>query len=356
MWLHYLLISIILISGLICLQNNSRLNKKIYLAINFLIFTMLAAFRDISIGNDTYTYFNLFKTVQNESIDVLKNRFEVGYLWLNKLLGLISSNPQILFIITSIIIMTGFSILIYKYSNSVWMSVFLFYSLGYFGASMNTIRQCIAMTIIFLAYHFILENKIKLFLISVILATTFHKTAIVFLVAYPLLKMPLNKKNIFIMICGTLMGLLAFNKIFDLIINVFPIYSYYENGKYIEGGIKLASIINTIVLLCIFLLGVIVQKECSKDLTKDMQLMNKFIFISICISILSFKFNLLDRLSDYFSVFSIIFLPNIIKKIKQSNRRIIYIYSVISLFFIYYTIILHIRPEWNQIYPYKFFG
>ena len=79
--------------------------------------------------------------------------------------------------------MTGFSILIYKYSNSVWMSVFLFYSLGYFGASMNTIRQCIAMTIIFLAYHFILENKIKLFLISVILATTFHKTAIVFLVA-----------------------------------------------------------------------------------------------------------------------------------------------------------------------------
>ena len=77
------------------------------------------------------------------------------------------------------------------------------------------------------------------------------------------------------------------------------------------------------------------------------------LYVGACILLLSFKFNLLDRVSDYFRIYSIILIPNLIKYVTSKDRRMIYSLSIIVLFVIYFSFIHLARPEWNNIYPYE---
>lgn len=78
-----------------------------------------------------------------------------------------------------------------------------------------------------------------------------------------------------------------------------------------------------------------------------------FLFTSLSISIISLKFNLLDRVADYFQVFIIVYLPNVISKISNQKKRIIAIYLVIVMF-LYGISIQYLKPEWNKVFPYSF--
>jgi len=49
-------------------------------------------------------------------------------------------------------------------------------------------------------------------------------------------------------------------------------------------------------------------------------------------------------------------LPNAINQIQDKNLRVLINFIVVILFFLYATAILIVRPEWNIIYPYRFFG
>ena len=51
--------------------------------------------------------------------------------------------------------------IIEKYSQNVFLSWILFLSLDFYGFYFNCIRQALAMTLLFLSFHFLYEKKIK---------------------------------------------------------------------------------------------------------------------------------------------------------------------------------------------------
>lgn len=175
---------------------------------------------------------------------------------MNKIIGLIFENPQAILIITSLIILTGYALFIYKNSKMVWLSVFLFFTLGYFGAIMNTIRHQIAIVILLFSYNYIRENKFIKFIGIVLIAPLFHNTAIIFLVAYPISKCKFSYKLIAQLEEVTLIGYFIFPYIFNYILSYMPKYQYYMNETYLNGEIRLATIIQKLISSSILAVGV----------------------------------------------------------------------------------------------------
>lgn len=358
MWLHFLLMGGLIVLGVVLYYNGkNNVKDNIYLFISFGVFNFLVANRAVTVGNDTMTYATLFNTISKSNIDTLEMRYEKGFIYLNKILSFIWDDPQILFITASLIVMISFGVYIKRYSQNIWLSVMLFFTFGYYSGSNNTIRQFIAISIILWSYEYIFKRKLIKFIIVVLIASQFHSTAIIFLAAYPLSRLKLNKKNTLFLLGGAGVGYIAFDIIFQLFLNVFPVYSYYIGSEYMTGDIRLASVMNFLVLVIIGLLYWITKdnKKIKIVNSNTANILEIYMLISILLTFISFKFNLIERCAEYFTVSILIILPNTITRLKEKNLKIT-VYILATIFFMLYaTTILIYRPEWNKIYPYNFF-
>lgn len=363
MWLHFILIGFLILSGIFVYYNGRSNNRdSIFLVITFTIFAILVGLRSVTVGNDTASYTILFNEISSTQILLLETRFEKGFIYLNKILSFIWDDPQILFIVASVIIMFSFAVFIKRYSDNIWLSVLIFFTFGYYSGSNNTIRQFIALSIVLWAYDYILKKKLLKFVVLIMIASQFHITAITFILAYPLANLKLSKKNIILFISIAAIGYGAFNILLNIALKIFPQYSYYVGSEYMTGGIRLASVMNFLVLAIIGVLfwGSSIRKykftkKGNITYNASVDIWGIYLIISILLTFISFKFNLIERFAEYFTVSVIITLPNIVSRIKNKTLKVLN-YVGISIFFILYsTIILVYRPEWNQIYPYKFF-
>jgi hypothetical protein len=243
MWLHYILILYILLIGTIFRESNQGKAMKILcLILTFGLFTVLASFRSDSVGNDTAEYLRIFNDISSTGgMSLYSWRYEKGYLFLNKILSLITDQSQIILIITSVMIMFGFARFIFKYSNNIGLSVYLFFTLGYYGMSINTIRLSLAIVIILFSYDFLREKKLIKFIISVLLASLFHRAALIFLIAWFIVKLKFSYKIIGIAMAGSIGLCVAFPAILQIVLRIFPTYQYYLGSSYLDelfGWIK----------------------------------------------------------------------------------------------------------------------
>lgn len=358
MWLHFVLMGSLIILGFLLYYNGkSNTRDNIYLVISFGIFNFLVANRAVTVGNDSIVYANLFNTISQSNMATLETRYEKGFVYLNKILSFIWDDPQILLIVSSLIVMISFGVFIKRYSQNIWLSVMLFFTFGYYSGSTNTIRQYIAVSIILWAYKYVFEKKLMKFIILVLLATQFHSTAIIFLAAYPLSKLKLNKKKTLGMLGATGVLYIGFDLVLQIFLIIFPTYSYYINSEYMTGEVRLASIMNLLVLLIIGILYWITKDNKKiKILNSDKDnILEVYMLMSILITFISLKFNLIERGAEYFTVSVLVILPNTIQKLNEKNLKIV-VYTLVTIFFMLYeTIILIYRPEWNRMYPYNFF-
>lgn len=370
MWLFYVLLFVILFLG-VFMGVNSKTSKwsNVYYVITFLLFFILAAFRSVNIGNDTQAYieiYNKFKSFSFINIFQYTGRYELGYLLLNKLVSFISLQPQTILIVTSFLILLGYYKFIQKYSLIPWLSIYLFFTLGFWGNTMNTIRKELSIVILLVAFHFIIRQKLLPFLITIMIATLFHSTAIIFIIAYPLASMKFNKKLVMMVMSGSIACFVLFPLLLKILFTIFPQYSYYIGGVYLNGNIRMASILGLLIGIMILLFG---RVYSSYDKTVEFadfenersnviignEIISVFMLISIGITLISFNFNLLSRAASYFEVFSLIYIPNIISQLNSKYEKLLLKLIIVIIFFIYAYVIQVFRPEWNMIYPFEFF-
>lgn len=348
---------ILFVGAVTSLIHNEKNRKTTAILLTLLPLLILSMFRNYNIGNDTATYLNLFNSLQWKTIgeySIQDSRFEIGYLVLNKLIHFFTDDKQAILIVTSIMIYGVFAIFTYRYSKLPWLSVFIFFMGGYFSASMNTIRLYLALIITMCSYPFIKKRKIIPFIGIVTLAFLFHRSAIVFLLAYLLYNFHLNYKTILISVVLSIAAFVLFTPLLNNLFKFFTIYQYYLGSDYLDGEIRIASVFNLLLMLAIFIFSYVLYKRKLEEENVDDRLMLNFILVSCVITFLSFQFNLLDKAGTYFSVYSIILLPNILFKIKNKNIAAIILLSIIILFSCYFFVIQIYRPEWNYIYPYQF--
>ncbi len=316
----------------------------------------LSSFRSSIVGNDTHSYIYIFEQA-NEYVKY-GSRFEIGYVYFNYILSKITDNPQYVFIICSIVICYSFGRFIWKYSKMPWLSMLLFFLLT-FGSTVNIMRQMLAISILLWGVDFIQQKKLLYFAVTIVVATLFHNTAFLFAPAWFLPGLKLDKKVVLFMVGIAIIMYIGFSGLLNYAFSYLNMYEHYSEGKYFEGEVRLASIIQLVISFSVSALGYLAYRKIGDDYWKVSEegVSYRFLllmqFVATVIFFLCLKVNLLDRIALYYSSYSIINIANAISLYPAYKRKRMAM-AVLLFLLVYNVTILTLRPDWNRVYPYEF--
>ncbi len=339
-------------------DHSIRKDSSAQIKISFIFLGALYCLRSSHIGNDTETYADLFEKVKFfpfTQLDIFSPRFELGFIYLNKISSLICDNFFFLQIIVGLFVYSITYKFVKEYSPYVGMTIIVFFFVRYHDAYMNIMRQAIATGFTLWSYMYLKKGGHWQFLLLVLLAYTMHQSAIIFLLIWPFTKITYKPKYLkyFIMACLTIFVLGA---IITFMISSGILPYYYEDSEYMAGG-KIAPAIILFMNVIIFLFFYLNKGYKLKNY-KNKQLYGSditwILMIGILIQITALWFANMERITWYFSIFNIIAIPYALTKIRSSNKVIMSI-SITAFYIAYYYLILTYRPEWNIVYPYEFF-
>ena len=196
-------------------SGNSQ-TERIFFLFVMIFLALFVGFADMLGGYDRYIYGELF----DEVADITKNKYsydeanildlypkEIGYVYYNIILSFMTANRYIfiLFVTFTIYILYYFSIKTYSvnypFAVMLFMGLMFFFTFTYF-------RQILGVGIGWLTLQYIYKRKLYKFLACLLLAASFHNSAIVLLPLY-FIPMKRFKRNhiIWFMICCLLLGL-----------------------------------------------------------------------------------------------------------------------------------------------------
>lgn len=305
-------------------------NKKIFQFI-FLIcgctqLFYVSAFR-LNTGKDYPPYARTFIRIIGKSItDISKERMEKGYLMINRYIQIFTNNFQALFIVTSVIMIALIGIILYKHCKNPSLGLLAFYLLGFYFNSMNFIRNMLAACIILFAYKYIRDKKFIQFTVIVLLASTFHLSALLVLPFYFILNI---KFNYITFILFSVAGGAIFWFSND-IMSFFTKYVYTsyspETSLQMFGGIPSAySLFVFVIFICAFLLRKDIESESEWG-----TILISAIFFDVYFGFIGIKHSILSRFALYFGpIAALILIPFIIRmtvsKIKnKTDVKMIY--------------------------------
>ena len=162
---------------------DSLMLKKIILvcsnALLILALSFFYGFRSINVGTDTLSYNNIFYDIKQNFYFGVKF-YEPLYVLLNVFCYSICGDFNFFLTIVGLIIFTNTIISINAISKNKLISYFCFVGIGFYFQSFNIIRQWLALSFILVGLIFLLKkNKDYLFVVFVLIAFCFHKSALI---------------------------------------------------------------------------------------------------------------------------------------------------------------------------------
>lgn len=193
-----------------------------------------AGARDYRVGTDTGNYVWIF--TRSDSFASVRDRgSEFGYGLLSWLARSISDSYTVLLLLIAALVVACYVPTIVKLTRRYETALYLFITLGAYTFFFNGARQGIAAAICFAAIPFLLQRRLIPYVLTVAVAATFHQTAWIALVLYPLASQRVDWRRLVALGAATVV-LVAFLQVFvglaaDLLDDKFAAYA--EEG---EGG------------------------------------------------------------------------------------------------------------------------
>ena len=347
---------IVLIFLLALLVNFDNVNNQLKYGLFFLLtafLTVLSGLRDFSIGNDTMAYVSIFNSLKgiDYSVSLVDTRYELGYLYLNKLFIDLDWPVSYLFCVIAVFVSYSFLIFVKKYTRYVFFALFLFVGFRYYFASFNVLRQYIALSIFLIGITKFDITRRNLVLAS-FLGACFHYSSLILLLLPIVYKVKVSRR-IMLMVSFSLGSLmLSFHTVFYFLVSRLDAYSQYLSSKSVTGNSYVASLIYSFIALSVLIL---VWKTRYLERNKGDH-GNMFVWMlvfSVFFNVLAIQVSLVDRFAVYFNIVTIILIPNCIGVVKVSGWNL-FKTLLILIVIIYFILLLVSRPEWNNVFPYKF--
>ena len=202
--------------------------------------------RHVEVGIDTPSYVEYFLIFRDLPLsESLKWNFEPGYIELNKLIGVISSNPQIFLAVLSIIVLSPIFWITWQKSPDPLLSVLVFVVVQNWYSTFAALRQWCAVAVMVIGFKYIVERKLIRFVCVTLLACAFHQTALFVLPMYVLYSFRITRQRI-ILCMAVAMFLFLFS---DQVMGILYNFARYEYGKKTGGGLILLIVLWMLVAL-----------------------------------------------------------------------------------------------------------
>lgn len=312
-----------------------------FLGLSVFTVSIVAGIR-YGVGTDYFEYVKWFNVYSRGPISLTDSN--IGFTIMMKIIQLFTDNPQWLFFISAIIINSFMMDFIKKNTDLYELGFFLFITLYLYYSSLNIMRQWISIVIYLYALKFAFDKKLTRYVLTVLLAASFHPAALLMLPVYFLLRLKVNIKNILIIIVLTLVIGTQFQRI---IIYLASKLTFLSASKYIqyfdsrfastEGGGWAYSVI----LILSFILMIIYKKSYIDNIENAD---NHFILMGIAAAFSLFSpINMIFlRIQLYLIPIVLVTLPNVIKVQKPKERVLFYFVIVIfGILYMYRSLLIN---------------
>lgn len=327
--------------------NSSPDTKKWFLFLCGTVIFLSFALRNSCVGSDdSLGYYNTWRQLEPMSIGSVESyiegsKMEGGFIYTVWVWAKVFKEPQMIFVITGAIYTFAVCRFIYLNSEDVLMGVIMFITLGLYEFMFQGMRQAIAMSICLFAFEFCKKRKILPFIVLIVLAMCYHRTAGIFFVVYFLFGIPMNGLSILISgIAGAVMlGASSFiaqiaNSILDR-----------EYTSAVVGG----GYIALIIYVLIFVVALILKEQVKDDKTFAF-----FFFVMLFGAVIYTTrytdVRIAERISFYFMFAQMVVLPNSIQKLEKNTRQILKIVILMLCLLLYYY-----RLGDSVMVPYEFY-
>ncbi|MEY2192761.1 EpsG family protein [Neobacillus sp. BF23-41] len=279
---------------------------------------------------DTFFYMYSYK-INEYTLQTIKYKGDFGFNVLQALLQRISHDPQILIFTVALITNMLIVLVLYKYSRMVELSLFTYIAAGMYTVSMNGIRQYLAAAIIFAATRYILNGNWKLFLIVVLLGSTIHQTALIFIPIYFIVRREAWSKVTFALLGVAVLLAAGFNQFSDLLFNALDDTQYGHYSNFSEGGASMMRVAVTGAPLIVAFFG----RNKLRELWPKSDYIVNLTLLGLVFMVISSQNWIFARFNIYFGLYSLILISWIIKLFSKRDRRFIY-YGLLCCYLIYF--------------------
>lgn len=317
-------------------------NKKIYIVFCCILFILLYFLKHDYVGSDTQNYRFIYNNIQG--FEDIPNEFDINtellYLLVNVVFKSIGLDFRLMMLFFAVIYMTAIGKLVFYYSTNACSSFLLFFCFGDF-IFFTTTRQAIALSFTifaFLAWN-IQKNKFLAFFYS-LLAFLFHTSGLVFFIYFIFDIIPLSKKKIsivFILFCIFYVFRIQIVS-FVLVLTGNIDYKMMVTGGYLQ----------IIVYLCFSIAGYLYYDSI---ISKYNRIQPVFAMILLALLMLPLgKYNpFFFRIAKYFTIYSIVFIPSFISKLRDMPMKVLIVFCVLAYSFI------SVSNSAVRLFPYVFF-
>lgn len=319
MTVYYLLIAgFALFGGVLCATGQTRKKEAVFLICAFLVLGTLSAFRYDTGTDYSYVYAPAYEQVLADPVGFgfSDTRFEPGFVLLEKGIAFFFQNYQMLFIVTSYIMIGLFMFCYWKHSPHVVLSVLLFLLLSQYYCSMNFLRQTLAGIIALLGLPFLKKRRFIPFLLVTLLAASFHKSAFILIPIFFLCMIPFNR---YVLAgYGVLTALIYFNTepIMEFVTR-FWYRGYHSQSIHFIVAFEWPFTIALFVQFLVVLIGTKRLREA--DPGNNVYL--HYAFLAFFFTLMGTRHSILDRLSLYFVLAFPISIPLVYQLFRQDFAR-----------------------------------
>jgi transmembrane protein EpsG len=295
---------------------------------------------------DTYAYIHSYK-ITNFTYGEIDYSGDFGFNILQLLLQKISRDPQILILVTGAITNILIIIVLYRYSRYFEIAVYVYITSGMFTTSMNGIRQYLAAAIAFTATKYILNGSFKKYAVVILLASTIHKSALVLLPLYFIVRREAWSKVTYLLLTFSVFIVLGFNQFSEILFATLDDTQYGQYKDFSEGGVNILRIAVNAAPVMVAFLG----RHKLKQLWPKSDYIVNLAIISMVFIIIASQNWIFARFNIYFGLYNLILMSWVLKLFKDNQQR--FIYYLILLFYVvfyYYEHIIGFGLEYESDY------
>ena len=323
------------------LQKKEDRFRKILIYLFCIIAIFQAGLRDpynLPDGNDTLTYQVIYNQLMSTSWESFFKDYSLfssdysgrdsGYAFFLKLSQYISKDFTFYMFLTAIIFMIPFSMLVYKYVKSYLgiILVFAIYFAIFTGIINSFMRQAAALGITLFATKYIISRKWVCYYGLMLIALTFHGSAIA---AFPFYFIPrISRTEKWLK--------LSFVAFPVMILFLKPLMKYFVSGTVYDGYLT-EEIVNPVnymaLIVAISMLALIFFKDIRQ--LKDGEILISSAIGTMLFLPVVFMGNTVLRLSYYYVLILILLLPNVVDSMKISRMSKILTYLFLISFFVF---------------------
>ena len=327
----------------------------------YVILFLFAALR-FMYGNDYYNYYRWFNYIHAGGESGFKT--EILYNFLNRCLP---SFPVLVALASALLILVVYRLLTRNLPTSYsWLGICIFViSPALFLMNLSALRQSIATCCFVIAVNYACRKKYFGYLVLVVAAALFHKSAILLMpFIFIANDKPVKNMHCWIILISTLVLLVSSNLLLNIVVWV---AEQFGDKNYIYMAEQdMQNSIRATLLTSVFFFYVLFNLPKLKG---NALIYAKIYMVSPILGVLAREISMLTRIQMYFDIFAIVALPSIFKEVKSRgpvivNRRNVLLAfweclnkyvippMIVAIYLLrYYSFFTN--PEWKAFFVYR---